>query len=87
MSPIGLAVVGVGYWRPNLVRTALSAPGFHPEWLPDLDEKRAREVLGRYPMVRATDYCEMIPADPAIGAAAIAAGPGRGAASWLRSRL
>jgi predicted dehydrogenase len=86
MSPIGLAVVGAGYWGPNLVRTALATPGFHLEWPCDLDEERPGKALGRYTMVRATDYCEKILADPAIGAVAIAAGPGRGAASWLRSR-
>ena len=26
--PMGLAVVGAGYWGPNLVRTALATPAF-----------------------------------------------------------
>ena len=35
MSPIGLAVIGAGYWGPNLVRTALSTPALRLEWLCD----------------------------------------------------
>ena len=54
MSPIGLAVIGAGYWGPNLVRTALATPALQLEWLCDLDEQRARSVLGRYLMVRPT---------------------------------
>jgi predicted dehydrogenase len=44
--PIGLAVVGAGYWGPNLVRSALATPDFNLEWLCDLDIERARRVLG-----------------------------------------
>ena len=29
---IGLAIVGAGYWGPNLVRTALATPAFQLEW-------------------------------------------------------
>ena len=46
MSPIGLAVIGAGYWGPNLVRTALATPALRLEWLCDLDEARAQAVLG-----------------------------------------
>ena len=52
MSPIGLAVIGAGYWGPNLVRTALATPALQLEWLCDLDEERAQAVLGRYTTVQ-----------------------------------
>jgi dTDP-4-amino-4,6-dideoxygalactose transaminase len=44
--PLGQAVVGAGYWGPNLVRTALAAPALRLKWLCDLDLERARAVLG-----------------------------------------
>lgn len=72
MSPIGLAVIGAGYWGPNLVRTALATPAFQLEWLCDLDEQRARSVLGRYTTVRATTSYEDVLSDPAVTAVAVA---------------
>ncbi|HEX6519262.1 MAG TPA: Gfo/Idh/MocA family oxidoreductase [Streptosporangiaceae bacterium] len=72
MSDIGLAVIGAGYWGPNLVRTALATPALQLEWLCDLDEKRAQAVLGRYTTVRATAAYEHVLADPAVTAVAIA---------------
>ena len=72
MSSIGLAVLGAGYWGPNLVRTALATPALRLEWLCDLDEERARAVLGRYTTVRATSAYEDVLSDPAIAAVAVA---------------
>jgi predicted dehydrogenase len=72
MSPIGLAVIGAGYWGPNLVRTAQATPALRLEWLCDLDEERARAVLGPYTTVRATPSYEHVLADPAVRAVAIA---------------
>jgi len=69
---IGLAVVGAGYWGPNLVRTALATPAFRLAWLCDLEIERARAVLGTYATVRPTDSYEAVLSDPAVGAVAIA---------------
>jgi predicted dehydrogenase len=72
MPPIGLAIIGAGYWGPNLVRTALATPAIRLEWLCDLDVERARTTLGSYTTVRATDSYDAILADPAVAAVAIA---------------
>jgi predicted dehydrogenase len=72
MSGIGLAVIGAGYWGPNLVRTALATPALRLRWLCDLDEERARKVLGRYTTVKTTASYERVLADPAVAAIAIA---------------
>jgi predicted dehydrogenase len=72
MSPIGLAVVGAGYWGPNLVRTALATPALQLEWLCDLDTARARSVIGPSTTVRVTASYEEVLADPAVTAVAIA---------------
>jgi predicted dehydrogenase len=72
MSPIGLAVIGVGYWGPNLVRTALATPSLQLEWLCDLDLERARACLGPYTRVRAAASVDDVLSDPAVAAVAIA---------------
>lgn len=69
---IGLAIVGAGYWGPNLVRTALATPAFRLDWLCDLQVERARAILGPYTTVRPTDSFESVLADPAVTAVAIA---------------
>ena len=72
MSSIGLAVIGAGYWGPNLVRTAAATPALRLEWLCDLDEERAQAVLGRYTTVKTTASYERVLADAAVAAVAIA---------------
>jgi predicted dehydrogenase len=72
MSEVGLAVVGAGYWGPNLVRTALATPALRLQYLCDLDIRRAETVLGPYTTVRATDSYDQVLADPAVTAVAIA---------------
>ncbi|NYH92106.1 Gfo/Idh/MocA family protein [Actinopolymorpha rutila] len=72
MNPIGLAVIGAGYWGPNLVRNAQATPALRLEWLCDLDTARARSVLGPYTTVRTTDSYEQVLADPNVAAVAIA---------------
>src|SRR5258708_29010225 len=69
---IGLAIVGAGYWGPNLVRTALDAPAFRLDWLCDLQIERARAVLGPYTTVQATSSYDEVLADPGVAAVAIA---------------
>ncbi|MEU3059185.1 Gfo/Idh/MocA family oxidoreductase [Streptomyces subrutilus] len=71
-APLGVAVVGAGYWGPNLVRNFQSSPEFRLHWLCDLNVDRARQVLGGYSTVQATaDYAAVL-ADPAVEAVAVA---------------
>ncbi len=70
--PIGLAVVGAGYWGPNLVRTALATPALRLKWLCDLDPDRARAVLGYQTTAQPTSSYEKVLDDPEIAAVAIA---------------
>jgi predicted dehydrogenase len=71
-SPIGIAVVGAGYWGPNLVRNFMSSPAFRLRWLCDLDVARARSVLGQYSTVAVTGDLAEVLADDAVQAVAIA---------------
>ncbi|HEX3588712.1 MAG TPA: Gfo/Idh/MocA family oxidoreductase [Pseudonocardiaceae bacterium] len=69
---LGIAVIGAGYWGPNLVRTAQQTAGLRLEYLCDLDVDRARTVLGRYSTVRTTPSLDDVLADPAVDAVAVA---------------
>lgn len=71
-EPIGVAVVGAGYWGPNLVRNLQASPAFALRWLCDLNLDRARAVLGRYSTVQATDDLATVLADPTVRAVAVA---------------
>jgi predicted dehydrogenase len=71
-SSIGIAVVGAGYWGPNLVRNAMATPGLDLRWLCDLDEERARRVVGPYARVPATSALDDVLGDSSVQAVAIA---------------
>ncbi len=71
-EPIGVAVVGAGYWGPNLVRNFQSSQQFQLRWLCDLDLDRAQRALGRYSTVGATRELGQVLEDPAVAAVAIA---------------
>ncbi|MPQ99430.1 gfo/Idh/MocA family oxidoreductase [Modestobacter sp. I12A-02628] len=71
-TDIGVAVIGAGYWGPNLVRNAQATPGMRLEYLVDLNEQRARTVLGDYSTVRVSSDLAAVLADPAVHAVAIA---------------
>src|SRR6185503_19078138 len=71
-EPIGVAVIGAGYWGPNLVRNFQASTSFRLRWLCDLDVNRARKVLGNYSTVETTaDYAKVL-ADETVTAVAIA---------------
>ena len=71
-ASIGMAVVGAGYWGPNLVRNAMATAPFRLRWLCDVDEDRARRVLGPYSTVSTTDSFDTVLGDRAVEAVAIA---------------
>lgn len=67
---LGVAVVGAGYWGPNLVRNFGSSPHWDLRVVCDRDLDRARAVAG--PHIEATDQVQRILDDPAVDAVAIA---------------
>jgi predicted dehydrogenase len=72
LRPLGVAVVGAGYWGPNLVRNFRALPAFDLAWVCDLDRERAEQAIGPRSTVRVTDALEDVLADPDIGAVAVA---------------
>ena len=67
---LGVAVIGAGYWGPNLVRNFGGSPDWDLRLVCDLDLERARKVAG--PHVDVTDSVERVLDDPSVDAVAIA---------------
>jgi predicted dehydrogenase len=71
-KPLGVAVVGLGYWGPNLVRNFHDVDDAELHWICDLDVERLGTIGRRYPAVGTTSDFAQVLADPAVDAVAIA---------------
>ncbi|KKB11772.1 oxidoreductase [Devosia geojensis] len=69
---IGMAVIGYGYWGPNLVRNIVDIPHAQLRYVCDLQTERLAGIRARYPAVAVTENADDILADPAVHAVAIA---------------
>ncbi|HKO63038.1 MAG TPA: Gfo/Idh/MocA family oxidoreductase [Pyrinomonadaceae bacterium] len=69
---IKVAVIGYGYWGPNLVRNFMDAPASTVAAVCDLRPERRDLVHSRYPSVKPLEYCADIFGDPSIDAVVIA---------------
>lgn len=64
--PTGVAVVGLGYWGPNLLRVLADKQDAQVRWICDLDRERLQRFRRRYPSVRITTRVERALADPGV---------------------
>jgi predicted dehydrogenase len=71
-SRVGVAVVGLGYWGPNLVRNFYEVDGAEPVMLCDMRADRLEKVARRYPALTLTKRFEDVLEDPRVDAVAIA---------------
>lgn len=67
-----VAVVGAGYWGPNLVRNFLACPHATVPYICDLDRARAEKLAARFPGVGVESDFDALLANPDIDAVAIA---------------
>ena len=67
-----VAVVGLGYWGPNLVRNLHTVDGCTSVVVCDTDEARVKSVQGNYPAVVGTCSYDQVLADPEVTAVIIA---------------
>jgi predicted dehydrogenase len=74
-APIGTAVVGYGYWGPNLARNLEERPEFNFEYLCDRDPVQRDAFSRRFSHVRTTPDFSDVLADPAVEAILIATPP------------
>ncbi len=72
MNPLRVAVIGAGYWGPNLVRNLNEAPGADPVAVADLSDERLETIHKRFPAVRTTKDHRQLLADPTIDAVCLA---------------
>ncbi len=72
MSTLGAAVVGAGYWGPNLIRNFQASPEWDLRWVCDLDLERAERIAARAPGVRVTSDLNDVLDDPGVDAVAVA---------------
>ena len=71
-KPVRLAIVGLGYWGPNLLRNFNSAPGSTVRMCCDLDERRHKRHAANYPAVEFTTAFDKALESPEVDALAIA---------------
>jgi predicted dehydrogenase len=71
-DPVRVAVVGLGYWGPNLLRVLADNPDVEVRWICDLDRERLAKYRRRYPAARITTRFERVIGDPDVEAVIIA---------------
>jgi len=71
-KPLNLAIVGLGYWGPTLLRALDEVEGVEVGWLCDSDKSRLDRSRRRYPAARATTRIDDLLADPNVDAVVLA---------------
>ena len=71
-KPVRVAVVGVGYWGPNLVRNLIEYDGAEVAYVCDRDPAALARVARRYPSLRTTTALDLVLGDDGVDAIAIA---------------
>ncbi|MCI5138176.1 MAG: gfo/Idh/MocA family oxidoreductase [Candidatus Electrothrix sp. AR1] len=69
---INVAVVGCGYWGPNLIRNFIVNQEINLLWVCDLDTQRLGAVASNYPTVKKTTRLSDILNDPNVEGVALA---------------
>jgi predicted dehydrogenase len=72
LKPLGVAVIGAGYWGPNLARNFLACPETDLRWVCDFVRERAVRAIGPRSTVKTTDNLDDVLADPLVEAVTVA---------------
>ncbi len=75
LDPIGIAVVGAGYWGKNIVRNAMQSPVTRLVAVCDADLSRANRLAGGTSEVTVTDDLQDLLDDPTVEAVAVVTPP------------
>jgi len=75
VPPVGVAVVGAGYWGRNIVRNVLESPATRLVAVCDQEVDRARMLAGARPEVTVTDALGTLIDDPDVEAIAVVTPP------------
>lgn len=71
-QPVGVALIGVGYWGPNLLRNLAGSADVNLVAVVDLDESRREFVARQHSSVKVTADIADVVADPAVEAVVVA---------------
>ena len=74
-APLKIAVVGYGYWGPNIVRNVMDRPELDLWGLCELNADRVAKFSSRYPGVRTSGSYQEVLDDPDVDAVSIATPP------------
>jgi len=69
---INIAIIGYGYWGPNLVRNFNAVEGCKVKWVSDLRPERLQAIANNYPDIKTTKEIEDLYNDPEVDAIVIA---------------
>jgi predicted dehydrogenase len=72
MSSVNVAVIGMGYWGPNLARNIAALPGAHLHSVCDVREEALSRVGQQYPKAHSTTEYYKVLSDPVIDAVIVA---------------
>ncbi|HKU81363.1 MAG TPA: Gfo/Idh/MocA family oxidoreductase [Candidatus Tumulicola sp.] len=84
-KPLGAAIVGLGYWGPNLLRNFATSETWRVGWIVDTDETRRTRMQRLYPNARASAALDDALSDPAVDLIAIATPPATHHAMAMRA--
>ena len=73
--PLGVAVVGYGYWGPNLARNVAESPDMHLQALCERDPVRGTAFAQRFPGVAVREELDHVLEDPGVDAVLVATPP------------
>ncbi|MCL5269049.1 MAG: Gfo/Idh/MocA family oxidoreductase [bacterium] len=71
-EPVGVAIVGLGNWGRNHVRTLMNLKECRVRWIHDISPQAVEAQLALYPSLAATDSLGLILNDPEVRAVVIA---------------
>src|ERR1700722_4014049 len=74
-TPIGTAIVGYGYWGPNLARNVAERPELALQGLCDRDPVQLAAFCNRHPQARAVEELDAVLCDPSVEAVIVATPP------------
>lgn len=72
LAPLQVAVIGAGYWGPNLIRNFNALDDSQVRWVCDRKAGRLQYIRERFPQLPLTDDWERVLSDPDVDAVAIA---------------
>lgn len=72
VASLSMAVIGLGYWGPNLIRNIHELPRVSEIWACDVRPDRLASITRRYPATRATTSYDAVLTDSSIDAVLIA---------------